>query len=185
MLDAGADFALGAVRPRLCIRQRTVAVGAPMNTAAKAASLELRLGLGRAMALSANTSADVLACSGARRVAGCRGPRIGHFIAPDQLVPDVRIHVVLYPKKLLPCFFVQRASRSFWQFGRLRSHAAGVWPALRFHSRHGREFIPAEAAGENAVRVASIAPPPISLASCSAISWRRNHHPRALSRRGR
>src|SRR4029077_7380420 len=49
MLDAGADFALGTVRSRLRIRQRMVAAGAPMNTAVKAAGLELRLDLGRAI----------------------------------------------------------------------------------------------------------------------------------------
>src|SRR5205814_9812442 len=47
MLDARADFALGAIRPRLRIRQRVVAASAPMNTAPKAASLELRLDLDR------------------------------------------------------------------------------------------------------------------------------------------
>ncbi len=49
VLDARADSALGAVRSRLRIRQRMVAVGAPMNAAAKAAGLELCLGLGRAI----------------------------------------------------------------------------------------------------------------------------------------
>jgi hypothetical protein len=64
MLDASADSALGAVRSRLCIRQRMVAGGAPMNTAVEPAGLELRLDLGRAIgALSANTSTDMLPLS--------------------------------------------------------------------------------------------------------------------------
>jgi hypothetical protein len=40
MLNARANSALGAVRPRLRIRKRMVATGAPMNTAAKAAILK-------------------------------------------------------------------------------------------------------------------------------------------------
>src|SRR5262245_66119356 len=49
MLDARADLALGAVRPRLCIRQRMVAAGTSMNAALEPAGLELRLDLGRAI----------------------------------------------------------------------------------------------------------------------------------------
>src|SRR5580765_4074007 len=40
---------LASVRSRLRIRQRMVAAGAPVNTAVKAAGLELRLALGRAI----------------------------------------------------------------------------------------------------------------------------------------
>ena len=39
MLDARADFALGAVRPRLRIRQRVVAASASMNTLRKPLAL--------------------------------------------------------------------------------------------------------------------------------------------------
>src|SRR4029078_163030 len=56
--------------------------------------------------------------------------RIGHRIMSDQLVLGVRVHMALEPKKLRPCFLVQRASRSFCRtLAGFCFHPAGVRPA--------------------------------------------------------
>jgi hypothetical protein len=96
MLDARADSALGAVRSRLRIRQRMVAAGAPVNTAVKAAGLELRLALDRAIGAVGEhiTRGVALGQERVERLAVVYR-RIGHLVAPDQLVLGVRIHMVL------------------------------------------------------------------------------------------
>jgi hypothetical protein len=89
----------------------------------RGAGSKLRLDPGRAISAVGRTPPPTCRpWSKARPASGCHGPRrVGHLIAPDQLVLGIRIHAFtwfLYPKKLLPCFFVQRASRSFWR----------IWP---------------------------------------------------------
>src|SRR4029077_17933168 len=82
------------------IRQWMIATGAPVNTAAKAASLKLGLGLGREIgAVCAHLARRVpLDQECVERLAVVHR-RIGHLVAPDQLVLGVRIHVVLVAKK--------------------------------------------------------------------------------------
>src|SRR5207342_3206640 len=73
-----------------------------MNTAPKAAGLELHLGLGRAIGAVAEHICRRVAL-GQERVERLAvvDRRIGHLVAPDQLVLGVRIHVVLVAKEAL------------------------------------------------------------------------------------
>src|SRR3954447_17695128 len=102
MLDASADCALGAVRSRLRIRQRMVTAPAPMNTALEPAGLELRLDLGRAVrAVGEHIGRRVAIAQERVERLTVVHRRVGHLVSPDQLVPDVRINVVLVAKEAL------------------------------------------------------------------------------------
>src|SRR5437762_13166938 len=79
-----------------------VAVGAPMITAVEAIGLELRLDRGRTIGAVGEHICRRVALGQERieRLAVV-DRRIGHLVAPDQLVFGVRIHVVLVSKKAL------------------------------------------------------------------------------------
>ena len=104
-----------------------------MNTAAKAAGLELGLGLGRAIgAVCEHIARRVpLGQECVERLAVVHR-RIGHLVAPDQLVLGVRIHVVLVAKKALAVLLrPARVAILLAQFGGLllprRRRLAGLY----------------------------------------------------------
>src|SRR4249920_3795492 len=157
MLDACTDPALGAVRSRLRPRQRMVAAPAPMNTAPKAAGLELHLGLGRAIGAVAEHICRRVAL-GQERVERLAvvDRRIGHLVAPDQLVLGVRIHVVLVAKEALAVLLRPAGVAVLLaQFGGLLLPGRGVSPTftVSFSSRLLRCF------GTGTIVASTICPP--------------------------
>src|SRR5262245_42263569 len=79
-----------------------VAAPAPMNPAAKAAGLERRLDLGRAIgAVGEHICRRVALGQELFERLAVVHRRIGDLVAPDQLVLGVRIHVVLVAKEAL------------------------------------------------------------------------------------
>src|SRR6266699_3347402 len=116
VLDAGANFASVVVGIRMRFRQRALASGPHMNTALEAAGAQSLLDRARAIGTVAEHVRRRVALSQEFvQLLAVVHRRIGHLVAPDQLVLGIRIHVVLVSEKLLPCLFVHRASRSFWR----------------------------------------------------------------------
>src|SRR4051794_4556669 len=73
-----------------------VAAGAPMNAATKAARVELRLGLGRAIrAIRIDVSGCVALVEKFIKLLAVMHAGVGHLILPDQFALGVCIHVVL------------------------------------------------------------------------------------------
>src|SRR3954469_893309 len=73
-----------------------IAAGAPMNAAAKAAQVELRLGLGRAIrAIRIDVSGCVALVEKFIKLLAVMHAGVGHLILPDQFALGVCIHVVL------------------------------------------------------------------------------------------
>src|SRR3954463_12161117 len=73
-----------------------VAVRAPMNAATKAARVELRLGLGRAIrAIRIDVSGCVALVEKFIKLLAVMHAGVGHLILPDQFALGIRIHVVL------------------------------------------------------------------------------------------
>src|SRR4051794_16325356 len=89
------EFTPVAVCFRLRVRQRVVASGALMNTALEAAGSKLRLDLGRAIgAVGEHLRRRVALVQEPIQLLAVMDRRIGHLVAPDQLVLGIRIHVV-------------------------------------------------------------------------------------------
>src|SRR5271155_2353284 len=102
-----------------------------MNAASQAASPELRLGLSRAIrAVGVDIGAGVGLVHKRIEFLTVMHARIGHVILPDQLVPGIRIDVVLVAKEALAVFLgPARASLSFCRFlAGSFSHSSGVLP---------------------------------------------------------
>src|SRR3954462_14989519 len=73
-----------------------VAAGAPMNAATKAARVELRLSLGRAIrAIRIDVSGCVAQVEKFIKFLAVMHTGVGHFVLPDQFALGIRIHVVL------------------------------------------------------------------------------------------
>src|SRR6516165_8002391 len=100
VLDAGANFASVAVRIRLRFRQRALASGPHMNTALEAAGAQSLLDRARAIgAVAEHVRRRVALSQEFVQLLAVVHRRIGHLVAPDQLVLGIRIHVVLVSEK--------------------------------------------------------------------------------------
>ncbi len=88
MLDASSDAALLSVRFLLPLRERMIARRADLDTAAKAAGLEPRLGLGSAIrAVGEHVRRGVGFVQKPIQLLAVVDCGVAHVIAPDQLVP--------------------------------------------------------------------------------------------------
>src|ERR1700716_2985551 len=130
MFDAGANFAPIAVCFRLRVGERVVASAALMMTALEAPGSKLRLDLCRAIgAVGEHLRRRVALVQEPIQLLAVVDRRIGHLVAPDQLVLGIRIHVVLVPEKTLAVLLrPARVAILLAQFGRL------VVPRLRYPS---------------------------------------------------
>ena len=96
VLDAGPNFASVVVRIRLRFRQRALASGPHMNTALEAAGAQSLLDRARAIgAVAEHVRRRVALSQEFVQLLAVVHRRIGHLVAPDQLVLGIRIHVVL------------------------------------------------------------------------------------------
>src|SRR6476469_9049332 len=85
---------------RLSLRQRMAARRAHMDAAAKASPLQRRFIRGRAIgAVSEHVVRGVALVQKPIELAAVMHGRVGHRIAPDQLVRAVHVHVVLVAKE--------------------------------------------------------------------------------------
>src|SRR5262245_38779264 len=132
VLDAGANFASVVVGIRLRFRQRALASGPHMNTALEAAGVQSLLDCARVIgAVAEHVRRRVALSQEFVQLLAVVHRRSGHLVAPVSLCLASAFTWFLYPKKLLPCLFVQRASRSFWRnFAGLLSHSSGIRPAF-------------------------------------------------------
>src|SRR5215510_8615636 len=100
VLDAGANFASVVVGIRLRFRQRALTSGPHMNTALEAAGAQSLLDRARAIgAVAEHVRRRVALSQEFVQLLAVVHRRIGHLVAPDQLVLGIRIHVVLVSEK--------------------------------------------------------------------------------------
>src|SRR6478609_2292400 len=109
-----------------------IAVRAMMNPAAQSAQAELRLGLRRPIrAVRIHVRGRVGLVQKSIEFLAVMYTRVRHVILPDQLVPGIRIHVVLVAVEALAVLLGPAASLSFCRFfAGFFSHASGVLPAF-------------------------------------------------------
>src|SRR5262249_46843001 len=123
----GANFASVAVRIRLRFRQRALASGPQMNTAVEPAGAQSLLDLARAIGAVAEHVRHVLPLvKSSSQLLAVVHRRIGPLVARISLCLASAFTWFLYPKKLLPCLFVRRASRSFWRNCALLRYSTGL-----------------------------------------------------------
>src|ERR1700674_5227995 len=103
MLDANSNPALLPVCFLLPLRERMIARRTDVDAAAKAAGLEPRLSLSRAIsAVGKHIRGPVGFVQQPIQLLAVVDCRIAHVIAPDQLVRSIRIHMVLVAVKVPP-----------------------------------------------------------------------------------
>src|SRR4030081_3562127 len=128
-----------------------------MNTALEAAGSKLRLDLGRAIgAVGEHLRRRVALVQEPIQLLAVMDRRIGHLVAPDQLVLGIRIHVVLVPEKTLAVLLrPAHVAILLAQFGRL------VVPRLRIRPAFTASFSSPllRFLGSGALVVSPISPP--------------------------